>query len=132
MANTNGWGWKLFERPAEDTGFEENSFDLVTSYILLHEVPRDVMDSILAEAFRVLKPGGDLLFSDVTRFSNLDKLAEWQVDHDAKYGGEPYWRGSASQNLASLAQAAGFEHIDERGIEPRSYPHLLSARKPLK
>ena len=132
VANANGWGWKLFERPAEDTGFEENSFDLVTSYILLHEVPRDVMDRILAEAFRVLKPGGDLLFSDVTRFSNLDKLAEWQADHDAKYGGEPHWRGSASQNLASLAKTAGFEQVDERGIEPRSYPHVLSARKPLK
>lgn len=125
-ANARGWDWALYQRAAEDTGFDDASFDLVTSYILLHELPTDTVRALLAEVFRVLTLGGDLIMSDVTRYADLDKLAAWKADRGARMGGEPHWRASAQLDLAALAREAGFEEAKADGL----YPHVLTARKP--
>jgi SAM-dependent methyltransferase len=124
-ANANGWDWDLYQRPAEATGFDEASFDLVASYIMLHEMPTEAIRASFAEALRVLKPGGDMLMSDVTRYADLDRLAAWKADRSAKFGGEPFWRESASLDLAALAREVGFADATADGI----YPHVLIARK---
>ena len=43
---------------AEATGFEDNSFDLVTLQFVIHELPRQATTAIFKEALRILKPGG--------------------------------------------------------------------------
>ena len=43
---------------AEETGFENESFDLVTALWLFHEIPKKAMDKVVSEAYRILKPGG--------------------------------------------------------------------------
>ena len=130
VANAHGWNWDLYQRAAEDTGFEDKSFDLVASFILLHEVPAETIEAIFAEAFRVLESGGDMIMSDVTRYDDLDKLAAWKVDQDAKYGGEPHWRESASADLGAIAKKVGFVDVSAAGDEPRSYPYVVQGRKP--
>ena len=124
-ANVNGWDWDLYQRPMEDTGFAEASFDLVTSYIILHEMPAHAIRASFAEALRLLVPGGDMVMSDVTRYADLDRLAAWKADRLAKFGGEPFWRESASLDLAELAREVGFAEAKAEGI----YPHVLIARK---
>jgi SAM-dependent methyltransferase len=125
-ANAHGWGWKLYQRAAEATGFADGAFDLVASYIVLHEMPKAAILAMLAESFRLLEPGGDLLISDVTRYADLDKLSVWKADRGARFGGEPHWRESASLDLATLARAAGFVDVSATGL----YPYVLKARKP--
>lgn len=125
-ANAHGWDWRLYQRSAEVTGFDDDSFDLVSSFILLHELPVDAVRRVFAEAFRVCKPGGDMIMSDVTRYADLDKLSSWKADRGAKYGGEPHWRGSASLDLAEIAREAGFVDVVAEGI----YPHVVQGRKP--
>lgn len=125
-ANANGWNWDLYQRAAEDTGFDDGSFDLVASYIILHEMPASAIRETFAEAFRLLKPGGDMVMSDVARYADLDKLSEWKADRGAKYGGEPHWRESASLDLAALAAEIGFVDVSATGL----YPHVLIASKP--
>ncbi len=125
-ANANGWNWDLYQRAAEDTGFEDSSFDLVASYIILHEMPAAAIREAFAEAFRVLEPGGDMIMSDVTRYADLDKLSEWKADRGAKFGGEPHWRESAGLDLAQVAAEAGFVDVEATGI----YPHVVKGRKP--
>jgi ubiquinone/menaquinone biosynthesis C-methylase UbiE len=49
---------------AEDTGFEECSFDLVTASFLLHETPPKISQLILQECFRLTKPGGQVIILD--------------------------------------------------------------------
>ena len=126
MANANGWTWKLHQKAGEDTGFADGSFDLVTSYIVLHEMPADAIADLFAEAFRVLEPGGDMLMSDVTRYADLDKLSVWKADRSALTGGEPHWRSSASLDLAQVARDAGFVDVKAEG----KYPHVVQGRKP--
>lgn len=130
VANAKGLPWKLYQRPAEETGFADGSFDLVTSFILLHEIPDDIIRRVFAEAFRVLEPGGDMLMSDVIRYADLDKMAEWRADRGARYGGEPHWRSSAELDLAQVARDAGFEDVYAGGEEPMGYPFIVKGRKP--
>lgn len=130
VANAHGWNWKLYQRAAEETGFDNGSFDLVTSYILLHELPVTAMEAIFAEAFRVLKSGGDMIMSDVTRYADVDKLTSWTADQSALYGGEPHWRESASADLGAIARTAGFVDVSAAGDAPFSYPYVVQGRKP--
>lgn len=126
IADAHGFTWQLFQGAAEDTGFAENSFDLAASYIVLHEMPVSAIHSLFAEAFRVLRPGGDLLMADVTRFADMDRLSVWKADHSARFGGEPYWRESASLDLGQVARDAGFANVTAAGL----YPHVVQGRKP--
>ncbi|MFA3791213.1 methyltransferase domain-containing protein [Aliiglaciecola sp. SL4] len=129
-ANLKGWKWHLYQRAAEDTKFESNQFDLVTSFILLHEMPVDAIEKMFTEAFRVLKPGGDLLMSDATRYSDLNKLEQWKADRGAAYGGEPYWRETASIDFAPMLEAAGFINVSSGGMNGAKYPYLIQGTKP--
>jgi ubiquinone/menaquinone biosynthesis C-methylase UbiE len=46
------------QRLAENTGFPDGHFDLVTSYLLHHELPADITRKVVAETYRVTRPGG--------------------------------------------------------------------------
>lgn len=57
-ANQLGVAANFSQRLAENTGFPDNHFDLVTSYLLHHEVPGEVTLKIIEEARRITRPGG--------------------------------------------------------------------------
>ena len=130
VGNARGADWRLYQRPAEATGFDDNSFDLAASYILLHELPANIVKAVFAEVYRVLRPGGDLLMSDVTRLDELDKVERWRTIEDARFGGEPYWIESASMDLKEAAQSAGFERVESYGLGGKPYPWIIRGRKP--
>ena len=125
-ANANGWNWQLSQQAAEATDFEDASFDLVASYIILHEMPARAIRAVFAEAFRLLEAGGDMIMSDVTRYADMDRLAVWKADRGAMFGGEPHWRESASLDLEQVAREAGFVDVATKG----PYPYVIQGRKP--
>ncbi|MBF2034456.1 MAG: class I SAM-dependent methyltransferase [Leptolyngbyaceae cyanobacterium T60_A2020_046] len=49
---------------AESTGFEAESFDLVTLQFVTHELPRTAAIAIFQEAWRILRPGGAIAITD--------------------------------------------------------------------
>lgn len=130
VANENGWAWDLHQRAAESTGFADGSFDLVASYIIFHEMPARAIRATLAEAYRVLEPGGQMLMSDVTPYAAVDKMASWRADWLARNGGEPWWREAASMDWAAEARAAGFADVESRGIDGAPYPWVVTGTKP--
>lgn len=130
VGNALGARWRLYQRAAEDTRFPAGHFDLVCGYSLGHEVPAGTLRAILAEALRVLAPGGDLLLADVVPLAAQDKLQQWWAVHAAERDVEPYWREFCSLDLARLAIEAGFERASYGGRPPRGFPYVLVATKP--
>jgi ubiquinone/menaquinone biosynthesis C-methylase UbiE len=53
-----GVGANFAQRLAESTGFPDGYFDVVTSYIVHHEMPAEITRRVIAEAQRVTRPGG--------------------------------------------------------------------------
>ncbi len=66
---------KLLRAPAEDLPFNDESFDIAVSTLVLCTV--DDQPRALRELRRVLRPGGRLLFIEHVR-SDDEKLARWQ------------------------------------------------------
>lgn len=60
-------GVDLHHRDAADLGFADGSYDRVVLFFLMHEMPEEVRRRTLAEALRVLKPGGRVVIVDYHR-----------------------------------------------------------------
>jgi ubiquinone/menaquinone biosynthesis C-methylase UbiE len=57
----------------EATGLPDASFDLVSAFLLFHEMPQDATRKIFAEAHRLLRPGGYFAFMDMNPQSEAYK-----------------------------------------------------------
>lgn len=95
---------------AEDLRLEADSVDLIVTHILLHETSEEILPKIMAEALRVLRPGGVFLNLDVPYQPDVTPLLRqvtnnWQVRHN----GEPFWTGFASTDLRARLLEAGFD-----------------------
>ncbi len=56
---------------AEATPFPDQSFDLVSTCLMCHELPQHATQAILQEAHRLLKPGGHLAIMDMNPQSDV-------------------------------------------------------------
>ena len=105
--------------PAEDLPFEDGSFDVVVSTLVLCGV--DDQPRAFRELRRVLRPGGELLFIEHVR-SGDPGLARWQ-DRFA-----PLWRRvghgcNCNRPTPALIRSAGFDSVElEEGELPKSPP----------
>jgi ubiquinone/menaquinone biosynthesis C-methylase UbiE len=57
--------------------FEDDQLDAVTCSLMSHHLPTKVKRLMLNEIFRVLKPGGRLIFFDINKPRNLNEF--WRV-----------------------------------------------------
>ncbi len=115
---------------AESTTLADQSVDLVTAALLFHETPPAVSQTIVREAYRLLKPGGELVVLDGNQATL--RHTEWLT----QIFEEPYIRDYAAGNLAQWLTTAGFGdvhtqdfwwvHQVTRGVKPLSNP----VRKP--
>ena len=100
----------------ETVDLEADSFDLIVSNCVINLCPDKA--AVFREALRVLRPGGELYFSDVYADRRVpEALTQDPVLHGECLSGALYWR-----DFARLAEAAGFAPprlIDSRrlGIE---------------
>ncbi len=103
---------------ATATGLPAHGSDLVTSTMLVHEVPADVLPSVFAEASRLLAPGGTLAFLDFQPTGDgFRDLA--MVEHSTR-NNEPFMAPMMAADLAGMARAQGLYDVhwtafDERG-----------------
>lgn len=80
--------------------------DVVTLVYLLHEVPAGARAAILAEAARVLRPGGLLVVVDALQTGDVpafDPLLAW---FPARFH-EPFFKSWTKTDLAGLAGPLG-------------------------
>ena len=72
-----GTGVEVVRGDAAALGYPDESFDTVATCTMLHHVPtRARQDKVLAEAFRVLRPGGAFLGSDSLPSDGLHQFHE--------------------------------------------------------
>jgi len=98
------------QQSAEQTTFEDGSFDIVVSHILFHETSRKAMGTILKECHRLLKPGGVMLHLDVPRrLTAKTPYDQFLADWDTLNNNEPFWGTFLfDMDVRSLVLAAGF------------------------
>jgi ubiquinone/menaquinone biosynthesis C-methylase UbiE len=92
--------------------FPDASFDLVFSSMFLHELPAKTIAAVLAEARRVLAPGGLMLHYELPPNSALAPFDAFYLDWDSHYNQEPWYKGFRDQDLAALCRDAGFASED--------------------
>lgn len=86
---------------AANLEFKDGTFDCVYSVYLLHELPKDVREQIVREAFRVLKPGGLLVFADSLQKDDNPEL-NWALERFPKVYHEPFYKNYSLDKMESL------------------------------
>ena len=119
--------------------FADGSFDFCFSYITFHHIPdKRVVHAYLAEAFRILKPGGIFRFHTFGRLEGF-----WQTVRESLTR-KSTWRGAkyTEREAIAMTRQAGFEVVETRYVNPtpgqpppffgKSQPHNIwvTARKP--
>jgi ubiquinone/menaquinone biosynthesis C-methylase UbiE len=110
------------------TGLDAGSFDLVTSTMLVHELPAEVLPRLFAEAARLLAPGGVLAFLDFQPTGEAFRdLA--MIEHSAR-NNEPFMAPMMALDLTAMAQAAGLSGAHWTAFDERGAGDLGHARWP--
>ena len=97
---------------AEDTGLDDESFDLITAIWLFHELPTKVRDQVVAEAYRLLRPGGVFAIMESPPFKNLEqdysKLSSFLLDSTGRRMSDPYIPGFFKEDRVEMFKRGGF------------------------
>ena len=99
------------QRDALATGYEDGSFDLVTGFLLLHEVPSSKLVGLLQEVYRILDEGGHVRFMDIPPYSALSAERAFLQSFDAWGNGEAHWDGFLATDLKVLLKDVGFSEV---------------------
>jgi ubiquinone/menaquinone biosynthesis C-methylase UbiE len=114
---------------AEATGLSPASQDLVSMCLVAHELPRHATVGIIAEAFRLLRPGGALQIMEMDpRSAILGRVRANPFAFTAFASTEPYLQDYLTFALEAAVEAAGFEAPQQAANSPRH--RTLVAHKP--
>jgi ubiquinone/menaquinone biosynthesis C-methylase UbiE len=101
---------KFMQLNAEDTGFENESFDWIQTTMFLHETSMKAMFKIGKEIFRMLKPNGLSLHIEQPQYSDKMPLFEQFIrDWDAFNNNEPFWGAMHDVDMFDWIIASGFK-----------------------
>lgn len=97
------------QQNAERTDFEDASFDLVVSHILLHETSEKAIRRVISECHRLLKPGGLMVHAETPPYKDLEAFDAFMLDWDTRNNNEPFWGRSHDIDYVELSRNAGFD-----------------------
>ena len=95
---------------AQDTGYDDDSFDSVLAYLLWHETPQDTFEGIVAEMYRILRPGGTFCIFEFpnSHGQELPPAQRFLIEYDSKNNCEPYSLDFVACDFNGMLERAGF------------------------
>jgi ubiquinone/menaquinone biosynthesis C-methylase UbiE len=115
-ANDMNNGANFAQRLAEDTKFPDGHFDIVTSFLLFHEVNADANKKILAETHRVLRSGGVFSANDIRttpqKLSGYNAFWQWW---NARWNFEVWMFEHLGTDYAAKLTKQGFTFAASQG-----------------
>jgi SAM-dependent methyltransferase len=97
------------QQDAEETEFEDRSFDLIVSHILLHEIPGSARRRVFSECHRLLRPGGIMVHLDSALFLRPPSaVSRYFRDTEVAANAEPFLASASPEDLSTYAMEAGF------------------------
>jgi SAM-dependent methyltransferase len=97
---------------ADKLDFPDASLDLVFSSMFLHEISLKTIGQVMAEAHRVLRPGGLMLHMELPPNQAVSAFDGFYLDWDCYYNAEPFYKAFRDQDPAALCMAGGFDQAD--------------------
>lgn len=112
MAKTrlNDSRFEFVQTAAESLPFEDESFDLVFSVYLFHELPGSIREKVLEQSKRVLKSGGILAICDSLQKDDEPRLNKVLENFPIDYH-EPFYKGYTVWNTQESLSSLGFKNI---------------------
>lgn len=104
------------DRQEELVHFEDESVDTIAASMLIHEVPTDVLVASLREAYRVLKPGGRLVYLDFYEVPGGNVGRFLILGHSTR-NNEPFIRSLLAMDFQAEMKAAGFTDVTTTPFE---------------
>jgi ubiquinone/menaquinone biosynthesis C-methylase UbiE len=111
-AAMQGQNVQFVQMCADKLDYPDASFDLVWSSMFLHELSKKQRATALAEAYRVLKPGGLMLHMELPPNAEMGAFDGFYLDWDSWYNEEPYYKGFRDEKPPELCAAARFAPTD--------------------
>ncbi len=111
---------------AENMPFRDDFFDVSVSVFLFHELPKRARRNVLAEMYRVTKPGGLVVVEDSAQYAESGSVAFFLERFSEEFH-EPYHREYLRDELGSQLADAGFE---VQSVKPCFVSKLVVAKKP--
>lgn len=107
-AEALGFAVHFSQQNAEHTDFPDGHFDLVVSHILAHETSSRAWPAILAEARRLLAPGGFVVHVDLPQLEEIDPYRRFIYTNETQFNNEPFWTAYRQLDLHAEMRQAGF------------------------
>ena len=119
-ANDIGLGPNFRQALAESTGFPDGYFDIVTSYIMHHEVPAEKTMEIIKEANRVSRPGAvyaPLDFVNGGLKGPASSLHSSWIDH--RWNNEVWSLSYHSIDFSAEIAKRGYKQMEAKSLAPQ-------------
>lgn len=133
-AESLGVAVHFHQMDASSLGFDDDSFDLVVSHNLMHEIGAEKRRAMMREAYRVVRPGGIVVHQDVAIRYLPTLIHQVERDWDTHFNGEAHWNTYQVSDLVTDMRDAGFsaESVKEHdlpAIHGANRWYAISARK---
>ena len=115
LAESRGHKVHFTQRLAEDTGYPDGSFDVVSAVWLFHELPGKVRAQVVREARRLLRPGGVFAIMESPPFKVLQEeyspLSAFLLDSTGRRMEDPFLPGFLAEDRVRMFEEGGFSEV---------------------
>jgi ubiquinone/menaquinone biosynthesis C-methylase UbiE len=105
----------------------DETFDVVTSTYMFHELPRNARRNVVREMFRVVRPGGLVVIEDSAQISESPQL-DGVLQNFPREFHEPFYEDYLSDDLGGILAECGFS-VEE--TQAQLVAKVVFGRKPL-